>query len=129
LGSRVEGLTKFYGVDIIATEFTQQNQPKFVFRKLDQVRVKGKLKGISIYQVICAQAGLTPELKNELDLHHKALDHYFRQQWDDALTLMNQLHQTYPDKKIYSLYVDRIKEFKEHPLPADWDGIYVHVTK
>ncbi len=129
LGSRVEGLTKFYGVDIIATELTQQNQPKFVFRKLDQVRVKGKKKGISIYEVICAQSSRTPELKNELDLHHKALGHYFRQQWDDALTLMQQLHQSYPDKKIYSLYIDRIKQFKEHPLPADWDGIYAHVTK
>ena len=44
LGSRVEGLTKFYGVKIIVTEVTHANQPKFVFRKLDLVRVKGKQK-------------------------------------------------------------------------------------
>lgn len=129
LASRVEGLTKFYGVDIIVAENTQRNQPRFVFRQLDRVRVKGKKLGIAIYEVICTQANLTPELKQELDDYHKALDYYFLQKWDDAFVLMTQLHQTHPEKKIYKLYLDRITEFKEHPLPEDWDGVYVHMSK
>jgi len=129
LASRIEGLTKFYGVDIIVTESTKKNQKKFVFRKLDQVQVKGKSKGISIYEVIDKQNNLTPELKNELVLYHKALNYYFEQQWELAFALIYQLHQIYPDKKLYLLYLDRIKEFKENPPPADWNGIYVHVTK
>ena len=42
LGSRVEGLTKFYGVNLMVTEATQKDQKKFIFRQLDRVRVKGK---------------------------------------------------------------------------------------
>lgn len=129
LGSRVEGLTKFYGAQIIVTENTQKDQPNFVFRKLDQVRVKGKKKGVPIYEPLCRHSELTEELKKELETYHQALDYYFKQDWENALLLLNQLKQTYPDKKIYSLYMDRIKEFKEHPLPSDWDGVYVHVTK
>lgn len=129
LASRVESLTKFYGVDIIATEFTEHDQTKFVFRKLDQVRVKGKKTGVSIYEVICLQTDLTPALSQELSSYQKALDYYFQQKWDDAFTLMTQLQQTYPDKKIYALYIKRINEFKQTVLPADWDGVYEHATK
>jgi adenylate cyclase len=129
LASRVEGLTKFYGVDIIVTEATHQNQSRFVFRKLDQVRVKGKKQGIAIYEVICHEKEATPELQQELKVYHQALDFYFQQQWDNALTLLSTLKQRYPNKKIYSLYLERIEEFKSHPLPPDWDGIYVHTAK
>lgn len=129
LASRVEGLTKYYGVNIIVTENTQQNQPRFLFRKLDRVKVKGKSEGIAIYEVVCTRAEATDELNRELNLYHQALDNYFQQKWDEAFTLMTELNKTYPEKKIYHLYLERIKEFKAHPLPPDWDGIYVHVTK
>lgn len=129
LASRVESLTKYYGVKIIAAEGTQHNQSKFVFRKLDLVKVKGKQKGVAIYELICTSDKLTPELKQELEQYHQALDLYLQQKWDDAYMLMSQLHQTYPDKKIYHLYVDRINEFKKNQPAADWDGIYVHASK
>ena len=129
LASRVESLTKFYGVEIIVTEFARLNQTKFIFRKLDIVRVKGKKMGVAIYEVICTQAATTPQITHELELYHQALDLYFLQKWDEALPLMQHLHETYPEKKIYQLYIDRINQFKENPLPADWDGVYVHATK
>lgn len=129
LASRVEGITKFYGVSIAVTENTQQNQPDFIFRKLDLVRVKGKKVGIAIYEVICKATDITPTLKAELDLYHQALDDYFKRDWDKALELMEQLHARHPKTKIYRLYIDRINEFKENPLPDDWDGVYVHSSK
>ena len=79
--------------------------------------------------VICTQEKLTPELKSELEKYHQALDFYFAQQWDQAYVLISELHQAYPEKKIYQLYIDRMNEFKNNPPPADWDGVYVHKTK
>lgn len=129
LASRVEGLTKFYGVNIIITENTRQNQARFVFRKLDKVRVKGKKEGIAIYEVICLQTELTSELRQELELYHKGLDLYFSQQWDEAFVIMSELQQLHPNEKIYSIYLERIQEFKTHPLDPDWDGVYAHANK
>lgn len=129
LASRIEGLTKYYGVNIIVTENTQQNQTRFIFRKLDKVTVKGKTEGISIYEVICKREEATPELNQELALYHQALEDYFKQHWEEAFTLMQQLSEAHPEKKIYRLYLERINEFKNHPLPPDWDGIYAHVSK
>lgn len=129
LASRVEGLTKFYGVDIIVTESTQDNQTKFVFRRLDKVRVKGKKHGITIYEVICQQSAATKELNDELNEYHQALDLYYAQDWEAALTMMSELNTKYPQRKIYSLYISRIKEYQVQAPPSDWDGVFVHSSK
>lgn len=129
LASRVEGLTKFYGVDIIVTENTQSNQSDFIFRKLDLVRVKGKKKGIAIYEVICNREKLTPQLESELTAYQHALDLYFKQQWAQAFELFTQLQQTHPQKQLYALYIERIEQFKQNPPPSDWDGVYIHTSK
>lgn len=129
LASRVEGLTKYYGVDIIATENTQQDQPKFVFRKLDKVRVKGKKFGVSIYEVVCRQRDAHIELEKELAEYHTALEFYFQQKWEEALSMMQKLESEHPHLKIYKIYIERIQEFKKQPPPADWDGVYVHTAK
>ncbi len=129
LASRIESLTKFYGVNIIVTENTIQYPSQFVFRQLDRVTVKGKKKIIVIYEVICFQSEMTRELKQELDLYYHALNYYFSQQWEYAEKLMHELHKAHPDKKIYSVYLNRIAEFKQNPLPPNWDGTYAHTVK
>ena len=129
LASRIEGLTKYYGVDILVTESTQHDQSKFIFRKLDKVRVKGKFAGIAIYEVICKLTDATPELKNDLATYHAALDFYFEQKWDTAYDLFSALAKEHPEVKLYKIYLERIEEFKRNPPFADWDGVYVHTAK
>ncbi|MDR3492648.1 MAG: adenylate/guanylate cyclase domain-containing protein [Gammaproteobacteria bacterium] len=129
LGSRVEGLTKFYGVKIMVTESTQHEQTKFLFRKLDRVRVKGKKNGITIYEVICRKAEATEELLNQISQSNQAIECYFNKEWEEAENLFSKLHKSYPGVKLYPLYLKRITEFKQTPPPQDWDGVYVHATK
>jgi len=129
LASRVESLTKFYGVNIMTTAHTEKDQATFVFRQLDRVRVKGKQEGINIYEVVTKVKNLTDTLKHELEEHHQALENYFSQRFEEAFDLFSQLHEMYPETKIYKLYLERIAIFKENPPPADWDGVYTHATK
>ena len=129
LASRAEGLSKFYGVDILITEYSQHDQTKFIFRKLDRVIVKGKKRSIDIYEVIGNESELTSELRDELEKYHHALNLYFKQDWNESLAIMTELHKTHENKKIYALYVHRISEFIKQPPPKDWDGVYAHVTK
>ena len=129
LASRFESLTKFYGVGIIAGEETIKNQKKFIVRKLDYVKVKGKNEKTMIYEIICYDKDLTPSLTHELDRYHQALFNYFNQQWDEAFTIMEKLHQEAPEKKLYNIYLYRITEFKNKPPAPDWDGVYAHAEK
>jgi len=129
LASRVESLSKFYGVNIVVTQFTQQDQPKFVFRKLDRVKVKGKMGTVEIYELVCTKENASPELIDELNEYHGALSLYFQQQWQASEQVFKVLNEKHPDRKIYAIYLQRITIFKEHPLPSDWDGAYSHNTK
>ena len=49
LGSRLEGLTKEYGVSVIVSEFTREAASEFQFEELDRVKVKGKNDAVTIY--------------------------------------------------------------------------------
>ncbi len=129
LSSRVESLTKYYGVHILTTESTQMNQKKIVFRLVDKVRVKGKNNGVALYEVVCKQAELTDELRQELELSQAALNFYFAQQWEKAREVFEALNKKYPDVRLYSLYLERLVEFQKTPPANDWDGVYTHVKK
>jgi adenylate cyclase len=129
LASRVEGLTKYYGVKIMVAENTIKNQTLFVFRQLDRVRVKGKKLGVAVYEVVSKKLGATPELLNEIQTSDKALNAYFNQEFDAAYKMFEDLHAAHPHVKLYKLYIERITEFKNNPPPQDWDGVYAHASK
>jgi adenylate cyclase len=128
LGSRLEGLTKQYGVGIAVSAATAAAVPDYAFRELDLVRVKGKLEPVAIFEPI----GLRAEVP-EADLRDaarlaEALALYRRQAWDAADALLAELQRARP-RGIYAVYRDRIRLFRAEPPPAGWDGVFVHHTK
>jgi len=129
LGSRLEGLTKEYGVQIIVSEFTRSAIPDFIFRDLDLVRVKGKDRPVGIYEPICAVGDNNEQLMEELSLYGEALALYRAQQWDAAIGKFNGLKQRYPGRYLYDLYTKRIAYFREYPPGAGWDGAFTFKTK
>ncbi|MCK4924016.1 MAG: CHASE2 domain-containing protein [Spirochaetes bacterium] len=53
LGARLEGTNKIYGTNIIISDFTYEKiKDKFICRELDNIRVKGKLKPVKIFEVM-----------------------------------------------------------------------------
>ena len=129
LGSRLEGLTKSYGVELIVSETTKAAVPEYAYRELDFVKVKGKDKPIGIFEPIALKEELSQEELDELSLWQQALHAYRQQQWDEAQQLLKETNQKNPDRKLYSIYLERIKIFIENPPRTDWDGVYVHTTK
>lgn len=129
LASRIEELTKYYGVKIIVAENTKQNQTVFIFRQLDRVRVPGKKTAIAIYELVCRQSDASKELLQEITLSENALSHYFNQEWQKARDIFTELLQTHPNHLFYQLYLNRISEFETRPPAANWDGVYIHSIK
>jgi len=61
LGSRLEGTNKEYGTSIIVSESTYGSvYGKFLFRELDNIRVKGKNKPVGIYELIDCLGDIRP---------------------------------------------------------------------
>jgi len=130
LGSRLEGLTKQYGVKLIVGETTREGQTDFLFRNLDRVRVKGKDEPVEIYEPVCRTADATDEIRAELDQYHQALEAYRSQKWDEARAIFTSLKETYGERFVYDMYLkDRMTTTNEAMLTADWDGVFTHTTK
>lgn len=129
LGSRLEGLTKVYGVDIITSEFTRHSVPEFEYRELDRVRVKGKDKPVKIYEPLGLLESIDKSERKLLKQFHIGIKQYRAQNWDAAEREIFGLSQLEPDRKIYKIYLDRIMHYRENPPSADWDGSFTHTSK
>ncbi|MFU8788070.1 MAG: CHASE2 domain-containing protein [Methylobacter sp.] len=129
LGSRLEGLTKQYGVKMIVSESTAQAAPEYSYRELDKVRVKGKHNPITIYEPLGIGADLSPEQRQQLDLLNQALHSYRQQQWLAAQAIFGQLAGSHPHDKLYAIYLERIAYYLESPPETDWDGAFTHTSK
>ncbi len=129
LGSRLEGLTKEYGVQIIVSEFTRCAVPDFAYRELDCVRVKGKDKPVGIYEPIGLISECSGAMLEELARHEAALRAYRAQDWLLAQEKFMQLQAADPQRYLYQLYVERAVFFQAHPPGDNWDGAFTFTTK
>ena len=129
LGSRLEGLTKAYGVELIVSETTKQAVPEYVYRELDLVKVKGKDKPIAIFEPVALEEEISREESEEISMLTKALIAYRNQDWQQAENQFNTLKLISSNSLFYNLYIERIENFKLHPPEKDWDGVFTHKTK
>ncbi len=129
LGSRLEGLTKFYGVDIITSEFTRYAVPEYEYRELDKVKVKGKDKPVTIYEPLGLLEKISKDERKLLKQFHIGIKQYRAQNWEAAEREIFGLSQLDPECKIYKIYLDRIMQLRENPPGSDWDGSFTHTSK
>lgn len=130
LGSRLEGLSKYYGVDIVASGATRaQAGEGFVWQELDKVKVKGKDEAVTIHTIRGLAQELTPEQDRELALWERCLAAYRTQSWPEAAALAGELQASHPESGLYRLYAERIETRRQQPADPHWDGSTQFDTK
>lgn len=129
LASRLEGITKQYGVGIIVGENTRRAVTDFVYRELDHVRVKGKDKPVAIYEPIGLITEVSQAVQDEVNLFHEMRRLYRQQDWEQAELQLMDLQRMAPDNALYQIYSTRVAYFREKPPGDYWDGVFVFQTK
>lgn len=129
LASRLESITKVYGVGVIVGEATKLGAPEFAYRELDRVRVKGKNEPVPIFEPIAQQSALSDNARGALARWHSALELVRGQAWDQAESIIRQLQQLDPGDALYALYIERIARYRQRPPASDWDGVTNFATK
>ena len=129
LGSRLEGITKQYGADIIIGENTRERLSGFVCREIDRVRVKGKDEPVAIYQPLGLEGQVEKAKLDEMKLWNLALKLYRAQDWDMAEIQLINLRKTSPEGALYEEFIERIATLRTHPPGAGWDGVWKFETK
>ena len=130
LASRLEGITKEYGADMIVGEATREAVPDVIFRELDRVRVKGKDEAVAIYEPIGLQGTVAKPRLDEIRLYAQFLRFYRGQDWDQAELQLLNLQKILPDNKLYNeTFVGRIAFLRSNPPGNGWDGAFTFTTK
>jgi adenylate cyclase len=126
LASRLESLTKLYGIDLVIGEETAValDNPQLI--EIDLVAVKGKTQAVRVYTLLA-----DPIEGEQLIARHSALlQAYRRQDWAGARAAMADCRQC--DSRLaqlYDLYDERIGVFIAHPPGLNWDGVFVAIEK
>ncbi len=129
LGSRLEGLSKAYGVDIVVSESTRKLSTDFAWQELDRVRVKGKEQAVVIFWPVTPLNRLNDETSSELKLWADFLRAYRAQDWDRCDMQMLNLQRLNAKKYLYQLYSERVASMRMLPFDPGWDGATNFETK
>jgi len=131
LGSRLEGLNKTYGTEILIGENTVQLVgDSFRMREVDQVRVKGREQPVRIYELLGNSGDSLPrEMEESLNYFAAGLEAYRQQAWQEALALFKRSLAILPEDGPSRLMAERCRIYQETPPPTDWDGVFTMTTK
>ncbi|MBG9388894.1 CHASE2 domain-containing protein [Caenimonas aquaedulcis] len=129
LGSRLEGLSKAYGVDIVVSETTRKIAPQFAWQELDRVRVKGKEQAVAIFWPLAPADRLDKAHSDELKTWAALLKAYRAQDWDQCDLLLLNLQRMNAKKYLYELYSERVASMRLLPFDPEWDGATNFETK
>jgi adenylate cyclase len=129
LASRLEGMTKQYRTAILIAEGTYAaTKGQFVAREVDNIRVKGKNKPVTIYELL-ATSDEAAKYDDLLTIYNCALENYRAGNWIEAAGSFGEIMRTRPLDGPTQVLLQRCIEFIDEPPPPGWDGVYVARSK
>ncbi|MEK9805411.1 MAG: adenylate/guanylate cyclase domain-containing protein [Euryarchaeota archaeon] len=128
--ARIESKCKEYGCLLLVGEATyKETKDDFFYLKVDDLQVKGKSVGLSIYTVLDI-AGTPAQIKSK-EIHERMHECYRAQKFDDAIKECNKLMRHFDGKMegYYKMWIERCEFQKTQKLPKDWNGVFIAQSK
>lgn len=135
LGSRIESLTKFYGVNILLSEFTrmamieesESNWSTEDFIVVDKVSVKGRVEPVVLYVPILPN--VSTDEREQCQIFNEAMQAYFERQFKQANAKLQAINKGFRHQTLKAIYRQRVKAYLAE-VPSDgWDGVFIHKQK
>ena len=125
LGARLEGANKYYATSIIISEATyNQVKDEAIVRRLDRVRVKGKLIPVNIYELRGMYSIPTIEQDLIIETFEDGRELFEIRQYYQALKRFRLILRYFPSDGPSRLYITRCLDFIQNPPKEDWDGVF-----
>jgi adenylate cyclase len=130
LASRLEGLNKLYGTEILISESTYlEARQAITARPLDWVSVKGKTEAVFVYELLALKNEVTRATEDLIDRYALALNHYRKMDWVRAIALFEEVLHIRPADFAAQQMIARCRKYLEEPPGNDWDGIHRLASK
>src|SRR6056300_91150 len=127
--ARIESKCKEYGCVLLIGDATyQRTKSDFFYLKIDDLAVKGKTVGITIWTVLDNRR---PAWRTAQRKHEEMHEFYKAQRFDDAIASCKLLHNHFDGKMsaYYDMWIERCEYMKTQDLPKDWNGVFIATTK
>lgn len=137
--ARIEGLTKYYGVNILLTdscisrldaEAKRQLYHDFSFRFLGRVQVKGKKQALKIHE--CFDGDLPDIIRHKNKYHadfEMALEEFHHKKFIHAATTLGQIVLNNPMDKTARLFFNKANQLMLNEVRDEWTGVEVMSVK
>ncbi|MEA2998898.1 MAG: adenylate cyclase [Sphingomonadales bacterium] len=133
LASRIEGLTKVYGVAILMGEALAERLAGFAVIEVDRVRVVGRDRPVTIHTLLGDEEVAAADAFKTFAVGHAALLATYRsRRWDEAAARLHEGSDqaaAYGLATLYARYEASIRACRDDPPPDDWDGVTVAQSK
>ena len=131
LASRLEGLTRIYGVDIlVGASAAELARDEVHLRSVARVQVKGKSKPVDVFTFIGARnEEIDPEFLKWLETYEEGLEKFRARDFTDAKILFSRFLEFYPDDLLAKMYVNRALDYEQAPPDEAWEAVEVFEKK
>jgi adenylate cyclase len=128
LASRLEGVNKEFGTDIIASEATYLPAKERVeARELALIKVKGKKVPVRIFEVLGLKGEVPPDRLETARKFEQGLQAFRARDFPKAREIFQTLLES--KDRAAEPYLALCDRYLRQPPPADWDGSYQMETK
>src|SRR5438105_9906704 len=131
LASRLEGLTRVYGVDIlVGASAAELVRDEFHLRSVAREQVKGKTKPVDVLTLVGARGeSVDLEFLKWLETYEEALEKFRARDFTEAKILFSRFLEFYPDDLLAKMYLNRALEYEKAPPDEAWDAVEVFEKK
>ena len=130
LASRLEQANKFYGTRILVSGATRNLAGEtLAFREIDSLRVAGKLETVRVYELQGLAAELSESDRQRVQAYEAGLARYRVQDWDAAEAAFRECLAIEPKDQPSQVMLERVAAFRQAPPGAEWDGVWVALSK
>ena len=131
LASRLEGLTRIYGVDIlIGPTATDLVRDEFHIKSVARVQVKGKSEPVDVFTLIGARNDdVDLELLKWIESYEEGILKFRARDFKQAKILFSRFLEFYPEDFLAKMYLDRALEYEQQPPDEAWNAVEVFKKK
>lgn len=121
--TRIDGLNKHLGTQILVTEDVIKQLDGFLTREIGEFLLFGKSKPLVVYELLCRIEECSDQQRVACAVFVEGLDAFRRQSWDGAIEKFNKYLEYFGEDGPSHFYVKLCKQYKESPPMDSWNGI------
>lgn len=129
LASRLQGLTRLYGVQILTSEHLLRQIPdlsRYGYREVDIVQVKGKTEAVAVYEFFDGDPEpVRSQKRKAVEPFMQGIVRYRANEWESAEALFARCIEVCPEDSVARMYIDRCRTKRASPPDTVWDGVTI----